>query len=161
MAYPKIYEPEAPTTNEALDALEARLGIKLVPAHRAWLLQYNGGRPSPNKFRRKDADGGPYTDGVVAWFLAVYDGRAENLGLTFRSVHQHAERMPSDLMPIARDPFGNYICIAFRGPNLGKIYFWDHEEELDAPDDHGEPSYDNCHLIADTFDEFINGLHNG
>jgi hypothetical protein len=45
------------------------------------------------------------------------------------------------------------ICLSFGGPDEGKVYFWDHEEE--PP----QPSYANCHLIAGSFDEFIAGLH--
>ena len=56
-------------------------------------------------------------------------------------------------MPIARDPGGNQILLAFAGPNEGKVYFWDHEEEP------AMPNYSNCHLIADSFREFIEGLH--
>jgi hypothetical protein len=154
----QIFDSKPPTTNEALNALEARLNIKLVPAHRAWLLQHNGGRPSPNTFQRKQVDGSAYSDGVVAWFLAVHNLPASNLEWRFCDFHRHTKRMPVDLMPIASDPFGNYICIVFNGPNLGKIYFWDHEEELNARDAHGNPTYDNCDLIAGSFDEFINGL---
>lgn len=157
MANVKIYDAKQPTTDDALDALENRLGIKLVSQHRAWLLQHNGGRPSPSTFQQKRRSGA-YSDGVVAWFLAVHNRPESNLEWRFCDFHKHAQRMPSDLMPIASDPFGNYICIAFAGPNHGKIYFWDYEHELQARDSKGEPTYQNCHLVADDFDTFIRDL---
>jgi hypothetical protein len=36
---------------------------------------------------------------------------------------------------------------------VGKVFFWDHEAETNPP------SYANCHLIADSFNEFIETLH--
>ena len=32
-------------------------------------------------------------------------------------------------------------------------------EEADPDEESGKPTYENCHLIADSFEEFIEGLH--
>ena len=152
---PQMYDTEAPISDADLDALEERLRITLPAEYRAWLLKYNGGRPVPGTFQYKH-ETGPYTDGRIAWFFAVYDGQFENFERKFQAFKRPQRspvRLPDDLVPIARDGFGNLICMAFDGPNKGKIYFRDHEEE--GP----HPSYDNCHLIADSFQEFIDRLH--
>ena len=48
------------------------------------------------------------------------------------------------------------IQFLVKNADRGKIYFWDHEMEADE----GEtPNYSNLTLIADSFDEFIEGLH--
>jgi hypothetical protein len=149
---PKIKDAEAPVSAAQLDALEDRLGTVLPPEYRAWLLRFNGGRPDPARFRYK-YERGAYTDSSVAWFFAVHDGPYENFERKYRAFKLLQRRLPEHLVPIAGDPFGNMICMSFGGEDKGKIYFWDHEEEP------AEPSYDNCHLIADSFDEFITGLH--
>lgn len=66
-----------------------------------------------------------------------------------------AKRIPDNFLPIGDDFGGNIICISIRGNNFGKIYFWDHEEDTYE----GEyPSYENVHLVADSFDGFVNLL---
>lgn len=52
-----------------------------------------------------------------------------------------------NLIPIARDPFGNYICYKKMELNNSKIVFWDHE----APD----KIIDLC----GSFSEFLNMLY--
>jgi cell wall assembly regulator SMI1 len=148
----EVYEPKRPLTSAELKAMELKLGIEFPQPYRRWLLKYNGGQPSPGRFRYKH-ESGPYTDGSVAWFYAIYEGKASNLWNTFQIYKSPPPRMPGELVPIATDPFGNEIVISVSGQNQGKVYFWDHEEETIPP------SYKNCHLIADSFDEFINGLH--
>jgi len=59
-------------------------------------------------------------------------------------------RIPRDMIPIARDSFGNQICIGVSGPRCGYVYFWDHENE-----DEDEPTYRNMHLVAKSFQEFL------
>ncbi len=139
-------------TTHALEALEAKLRLKLPAAYRAWLLRFNGGTPVPGEFKYKTEEG-PYTDSRVAFFYAVYDGEYENFEKQFINYKVTQRRMLDNLIPFARDPFGNCLCLSISGADEGAVYFWDHEEEP------ATPSYANCHLIADTFDEFIGGLH--
>ncbi len=68
----------------------------------------------------------------------------------------YSGRIPNSFFPIAYDSCGNLICIPVKGPDRGKVYFWDHE--MEAADDE-EPSYDNLTLIADSFEDFFNSLH--
>ncbi len=39
------------------------------------------------------------------------------------------ERMPIGFLPIGIDTFGNLACLAVTGEDVGKVYFWDHEED--------------------------------
>lgn len=48
---------------------------------------------------------------------------------------------------------GDLILIAVKGTDRRKIYFWNHEMEMEEPD------YSSLTLIADTFSEFINSLY--
>ena len=148
-----MLEMKATLKEQDIGEFERRTGLKFPPQYRAWLLRYNGGRPEPKGFRYK-YESGPYTDSCVAWFFNLGDAKYERLEGELR-VYKNPDdkRLPDELIPFARDPFGNLICISMCGENQGKVYFWDHEEE-DTP-----PSYRNCHLIADSFDEFIAALH--
>jgi hypothetical protein len=148
---PEMLDTERPISSVDLDGLQRRLGVQLPDDYRAWLLRYNGGRPWPGAFHYKH-EKGDYTGSQVAWFLAVYDGEAENFEMDYRFWKLTTRRVIGDLVPIAGDPFGNLICLSFGGPDAGKVYFWEMERETDPP------SYANCHLVADSFPEFIDQL---
>jgi hypothetical protein len=80
----EVYDAEAPIEEADFDALEKRLGVRFPRQYRNWLLKHNGGQPVPGGFRFKH-ETGPYTDSVVAWFFALYEGDYENLELEFSS----------------------------------------------------------------------------
>jgi cell wall assembly regulator SMI1 len=147
----EVDDTKPPIAEGDIDALEKRLGVTFPGQYRRWLLKHNGGRPYPDRFRFKNKTG-PYTSSVVAWFFAIHDGEYENLESNFETFKVLDRRLPENLVPIARDPGGNLVCISVAGADQGKVYFWDHEEESATPD------YGNCHLLANTFDEFIAGL---
>ena len=72
-----------------------------------------------------------------------------------RTVKLFTNRIPHNYLSIADDPFGNQICLAIKGENYGKVFFWDHEFEKDE----GEPpDTSNMSFIADNFDEFLSTL---
>jgi hypothetical protein len=63
--------------------------------------------------------------------------------------------VPAGFLPLAVDPGGNLICLVISGTNTGKVYFWDHEEEVEEGQ---QPGYSNVYLIANSFNEFLNSL---
>lgn len=143
--------PYGATTPEAIAQFEARRGVLLPLEYRQFLLNSNGGWPTPDVFE------------VPGWH-----GRGSELGV-FYGIHEDPnyqldrkcetfeERVPPDLIPIANDAYGNNICLGWKGKRAGKIYFWDHEDELD---ENGEfvQDYRNVYLLADSLQEFLDGL---
>ena len=67
------------------------------------------------------------------------------------SLQRHCDALrqfwPPDIIPFADDPFGNAICLGFRGTSAGCVYFWDHESAFDPP-----------RLIAGSFSKFVDAL---
>jgi hypothetical protein len=56
--------------------------------------------------------------------------------------------------------------LGIRGPEAGKVYYWDHEREWDEQDylEQGLPvppdlKFQNVHLIAGSFEDFIARLY--
>lgn len=138
--------------DKELSDLETRLKMKLPNDYKKFLLQNNGGIPIPNVFDFIDGDG-QNSNSLVHYFYAVYnDNGHDNLENNY-NFFKSERRIPSNILPIAEDPFGNMICISVSGDDYGKVYFWDHELEGQSE------SYDNISLIASSFDEFINNLH--
>ena len=83
-----------------------------------WL--HNGGRPVPNQFRFKKEQG-PYTDSIVDWFLAIYEGEYDNFEQYFQTYKIEDDRVPEHLVPIAHDPGGNLVCISVSGSDVGAV----------------------------------------
>lgn len=146
-----IEEQGPPASTTDAERLERLIGAALPPAYREFVLANNGGYPVPDTFRF--ADGRPGS--AVHQFFALRGKQASNR-LSY-AVEVFAERVPPGLLPIARDPFGNLICLGVLGSDYsGEVWFWDHEREADE----GEPARtDNLTKIADSFSDFLDGLH--
>ena len=69
------------------------------------------------------------------------------------------DRVPARFLPIASDLIGDVICISTSGEDAGTIYLWDHELEADPGQGEQPDTVDNVVLIADGFDEFLDGLY--
>lgn len=133
-----------------LKVLEKYWGFGLPKGYRDFLLKHNGGEPTPDYFNFKH----DVNDGSdVRFFLGIYPDEHNDL---LNHLQIYKSRVPDNIFPIAYDSGGNLICISVKGPDRGKVYFWDHEMEAA---DGEEPSYDNLTLISDSFEEFLNSLH--
>lgn len=139
-------------TEQDIVILEKQIGCSIPIEYREFLLFHNSGHPRPSNFTMLTRDGS--TDfGAVNFFLGVnISEETLNLADTLKTFHN---RIPSDFFPIALDPGGNLIGIISGGADIGKIYFWDSEEESEE----GEPATrENLYFIADNFNKFMNGL---
>lgn len=134
-----------------LETHEQFFNFKFPKDYRDFLLEYNGGITKNTVFLFKnDPEDGSILDRLFGFTPA----KNQNILIYFRN---YQNRIPNNTFPIGYDPGGNLVLLSVKGPDRGKVYFWDHEREADSSQ--GEkPSYDNLTLIADSFDEFINNL---
>ena len=124
-----IQNAEPTLSEKRLEQVERKFAIKLPIQYRKFLLAHNGGQPVPNQFHFKKEQG-PYTDSMVDWFLAVYEGENDNFEEYFDTYKGDEQRLPENLVPIAHDPGGNLVCISVSGDDEGAVFFfWDHEHE--------------------------------
>jgi cell wall assembly regulator SMI1 len=145
----EISESEPPIVENDIVQLETSLGIKLPDSYRYFLLKHNGGRPKPDVFAIPD-DPIPNQASMVDFFYSICTDSTYDLIETYMVLQG---RIPDNMFAIACDPGGNQICLSLSGEDAGKIYFWDHEQEVDDGD---IPTYENMYLIADSFDDLIN-----
>lgn len=136
-----------------INKFESIIGFKLPCEYESFLLNVNGGKPSLNKFFYKDKNG-PYTDSVLRSMFTLDDNDSCSL-ITYYDIYTNSGRIPNHIIPIGDDFGGNVVCISLGGSDRGNIYFWDHENE--AYDDE-VASYDNLHLLALSFSEFLDAL---
>lgn len=134
-----------------VNALEQRLSKPLPESYRRFLLELNGGRPQPSEFEFEQY--GKPQGSVVDWFFTL--NKEKPTYYTVDKMEIYSNRIPSDLLPIAFDPFGNLILLDLGAKSVGAIYFWDHEKE----NCEGDPWWDNISYIAPSFTEFVTSLH--
>lgn len=144
--------PHGPTSREEIARFEARRKVRLPVEYKEFLLKSNGGMPTPDIF---DIPGFHGQGSDVLAFYGIHDGPEHRR--FERALEVYDERIPADLIPIAIDSFGNQICIGWKGKRRGKIYFWDHEDELD---ENGlfVQDYRNVYLVANSLQEFLDNL---
>ncbi|MFZ5553758.1 MAG: SMI1/KNR4 family protein [Bacteroidota bacterium] len=148
-------ETENRLSIQQIEEVELLSGNSFPQQYKTHMLKYNGGRCKPNKF--SFVEGEKLSSSCVDWFLAIYDGKYDNLKSYIINYKLNKKRLPTHLMPIAHDPGGNLICISCGEKDYGYVYFWDHEKEVDYSRS-DDKDYSNLYLIAKSFDEFINGL---
>jgi hypothetical protein len=146
---------EASLNHSQIEEVEKFVGLNFPTEYKEHLLEYNGGQCVPNVF--SFYENGEITDSSIDWFLAIYDGEYDNLKNYIENYKIKKKRLPFHILPIAHDPGGNLICISCGNDDIGNIYFWDHEKEVN----YGlanDQDYSNLYLIAENFKEFINGF---
>lgn len=155
-----ILDPDPPVNPGEIDQLEQELGMSLPTDYRRFLLMFNGGQPEPSGFY---FEGKPAGYGSMFEGPRRYDSECEHFfgfnDVTWKSLRWNravlADRMPPELLPIGDAIGGNVICLGIAGPNRGKIFFWEHEEEVDEGEVAG---YQNVYDVAESFDAFLNSL---
>ena len=139
-------------TVEKLEEFEQNYGIKLPDDYRSFLLSYNGGSPESDiidfvQYGENQSD-------IVNYLCGIHDGEywasLEWYMQTFKG------RIPVGFIPFGYDPGGNLYLLGIDGMHLGKVYFWDHENEAGLFDE--EPSFENMSFIANSFAEFLSKL---
>ena len=145
----KITEASEKLSPSVISKLENDLGINLPVSYKRFLLEHNGGRPTPDCFNFK----GETTGSCVDWFLGIHNKEHNNL---LRYLETYKKRIPHNFFPIAHDPGSNLVCLSVAGADHGAVYFWDHEEENETDGTH---DYSNVISVADSFDEFIGKLY--
>ncbi len=142
-----FHDSAAPVSEEYLASFEWRIGRRIPPDFRRFLLVHNGGRPEPDTFDILDWRGKPINGSFVQSFFGVNTGTNYNdLGFI---LDVYRDRLPPSLFPIGDDPGGNLICIETQ-ISSAPIVFWDHEREGIA----------NCVFrVADSFDTFLEQLY--
>ena len=140
-------------TSEKLFEFEQKHQLKLPDDYRSFLLEYNGGRPNPEiidfiQYGRNQSD-------IVNYLCGIHSGEY------WASLEWHMEtlddRISEGFVPFGYDPGGNVYLLGVIDEFLGKVYFWDHENEPMAYDK--KPGFENISIIADSFSEFLNKLH--
>ena len=142
----KLFESE-------IETLENRYNIRLHRDHKRLLLLCNGGQT--DKCLSHFKNNGTIKRCILNWLLSISDDEYDNLERYIKTFKINQKRLPDNLIPIANDPGGNLFCISTHGDDEGKIYFWEHEFEVE---DDQKPNYSNVFFVANNLENFIDNL---
>lgn len=131
---------------EQIEKFEIENHVKLTELYKSFLLKWNGGKVRPNLFMISDEQG-PSVLNVFYGIGDMYDNLTDFIDIM-------DERLPLGFIPIGDDPSGNVICLGTKEPYYEKIYFWDHEQEPEDPED-----MSNMFFLANDIDEFLDNLY--
>ena len=159
-----------PLSGDEVASLEAAFGGRLPDDYREFAQTY-GAASFRQLVQFRLTNPSPIFAGVAgrrvetAPFAHFYGSDAGGHALAKR-LRLFNGRMPDTLIPIADDGGGNQICLGVAGAQLGKVYYWDHDNEWDEDDyeaEHGtdmpaEVRFQNVYLVSDSFEEFIGRL---
>ena len=123
---------------------------RIPEAYRAFLLAHNGGSPTPRNFTITREE----QEESVAIKRLLGIGMAERTLDIAYVLQAFSDRVPEAFFPIARDPGGNIVGIVDGGEGAGRVLYFD----LDDESDEGETPLERMYLVAESFEEFIDGL---
>lgn len=126
-----------------ISVIEAELGARLPDSYRRFLLNYNGGAPTPDTV---DIPGAPGTPTDVQVFFGISRSvKSSDLSWNLLMI---GDRCPSShVLPIACDSGGNLFCLKVNHGVATEVIYCD----LDTTD---------CvsYLVAPSFEDFIDKL---
>ncbi|MBC1359129.1 SMI1/KNR4 family protein [Listeria booriae] len=144
----KLSNPNGKIKEDDIQKFESINGFVLPKAYRLFLLENNGGETEPSTFFISENEG----ISVLNSFFGLGD-IYENLQ---DFVEIYDERLPDGFIPIGNDPAGNVICVSINESSSDNIYFWDHEQEIENPNE-----MSNVFFLANDIEAFINNFYEG
>ena len=130
--------PKAKITEVDFKKIEEKLNVHFPSDFKKVILEHNGASPQKMLFDTEKTK-----ERVAEYLLSFNTEDRQNI----LSVHDLiGDRLGAKLIPIMRDPFGNYICFKFTTDEESAIYFFNHENS-------------NLEYISKTFSQFLNDLY--
>lgn len=148
-----FYDRQHNLSKLEIEVLENKHSLKLHQDHKKLLLVCNGGQT--DRCLSYFHDRGAIEKCILNWMLSISDDEYNNLDKYINKFKIYQKRLPDNLIPVGNDPGGNLFCISTYGNDEGKIYFWEHELEVE---DGEEPNYSNVFFVADSLEDFIDNL---
>lgn len=138
-------------SEQKLSKFETKIAYRLPEDYRKFMLRQNGGTPVM-EMMFSFQESGKNSDSVIDSFYAI--AAEADVTTISEAVETYivSGRIPSSLLPIADDQFGNQLCIDVSGETRGAVYFWNHERESSV---HDTSLVFPLSLISGSFDHFL------
>ena len=164
-----------PVSEAELIAIEAGVGVRLPESYRKFLKTFGASKftgASPDNpfivFRPLKPLPPHFKSGTGPFDLFYGAARDEHDGHSLRvRIRYFSGRIPESVIPIGDDGIAGQICLGIKAAEVGKVYYWDQQnepqDEEDYLEDYGVPRpreaiFKNVHLIAESFEDFLQRL---
>lgn len=162
-------DPLRPLAEHEVEAIEHVLMAPLPRQYRDFLLTFGaiGFERAVGCMLLEPLCGNTEPSIVEPFIMYGADVMNDSINGVLENFYVFRDRMPETVFPIGEDIFGNQFCLGFAGDEYNKVYFWDHEGEWTAWDEHGDVDYgepvlpnlyEGLYLVANSFEEFIDRL---
>lgn len=139
-----------PAQTGDIKAAERMVGEVIPDNLQKFLMSASGGYLVPGDFVYLEPDGAQGASTVQ--MIATVSGGRKNLSSLANLLSVYQGRIPRGTIPFAEDCGGNQILMYLSGERQGQVWYWDHEQE------DGTGSEVNVYWIADSLEDFLNGL---
>ena len=149
-----------PTEND-IDIFERKHQVNLPKDYKQFMLTFGGGRVSENfdNFESSKKSSDLPIDNMFSFIendeVSTLEKEIETYKTTGWSIGNKDYELPSGLLPIGDDCFGNYYYMGIHKQNHGKIYWWSHDG--DGVKGYKETSM-NVYYLSSSFSNFISKL---
>ena len=143
-----IEDPGPRLSESDISNLEIRIGMVLPEQYRWFLLDFNGGTPTPDTV---DIEGLPGASADVQVFFGI--GRSVESNCIEWNLATLAERLTEGLLPIAIDSGGSVFCLSLRRHDYGTVLYCDLQSVF--ADFESDPE---LYYVAPDFEAFLKKL---
>ena len=137
----RFRDSTVPLGGSEVSEFEGMIGERFPEEYRKFLLDIGGAFLQawvcPIEIRQE------YGDREILEIL--YGGKADATYDLWTVHSRYKDRLPDSVIIIGENLCGDQFCMAIKGPERGKIYFWDHETA-------------KVYLTANSFEDFLNRL---
>lgn len=126
------YRTEDIDMEKTVSEFEEKHHLNLPDSYRGFLIRYNGGDTPETKFK----------SGKVSSDVRYFYGIG-NVAYSTQKIVDLNDLVSKQILPIARDSFGNYIALCLSADSFGSVVFCDHEKGYKVTE------------IASSFNEFV------
>lgn len=145
------------STQSGILAFEKLIKRNLPEDYKDFILRTNGGLLEPTLvFQMRKGE--KLVRGSVEDLFGLEEHSENSLQHYYHLYHTEDRRMMKAMIAIGSDAGGNKVCIDLSVKGYGRIYFWDHDWEVEFDENwvSDEDPYLNCYLVADSFTAFAN-----
>jgi hypothetical protein len=152
------------SAEKRLEEFEVLIEHRLPEDYRLFLLETRGPIDFNKHITYRPIEDSPcYSKGALYGFDVFY-GFGEDVSSNKYQIYTllwnyriYNRRMPLEVFPIGSLPFGDQMCLCYQGKCVGKIYYWNHDDEQEISGNI-ENDYRNMFLIANSFAELFNKM---
>ncbi len=150
----KMKKINNPINEKDIVKFEQQIGASLPNDYKSFLLNFNGGKPEHYIFPETDK---LYSLAIDKLYGLNTENKTSNLYWNYDILNGY-QRIMDQFIPIGSAINGDQFVLGISGDFTGKVYLWDHNQEIPYDEFVENKLPENMYKLTDSFDEFMNKL---